>query len=155
MRHDDLAAEFESWAVQEPSADFSVRTALFCRAEAHPLGLRGLPRGLFRVLLAALLLSAGAYAASRYSDIQLSQDDESAKSEPHDLEPGKVSVYATPPADAFAEPEKSENLRVKRRAIQTRPVVQDEVVAQPMNPAGVHHPRCYCGTSAVVCFCSD
>lgn len=158
MRHDDLAAEFESWGVQKPSEGFSARTALLCRTQAQPLKLRGLPRGLFRVLLAAVLLSAGAYAASQYSGVQLERDGEGAKNQIHHTESEKVSVYATPRVDAFAEREKGEEQRVKRKPMRTQPVVQDaseEGLPQPTDPAGVHHPRCYCGTSAVVCFCSD
>lgn len=157
MRHDDLAAEFQSWGAQEPSEGFSAKTALLCRSEARPVRWRRLPRGLFRVLLAAVLLSAGAYAASQDWGVKLSKDGEGAKSEPPHLE-GKVSVYGAPRADAFAEREKGEELHRKRKPVRTQPVVQEaseETVAEPKDPTGVHHPRCYCGTSAVVCFCSE
>jgi hypothetical protein len=158
MRHDDPAAEFGCWAVQAPSEGFSARTALLCRGQAPPLKLRGFPRVLFRVLLAALMLSAGAYAASQYARGTLSTDSESANSEPHHFEVGKVAVYTAPRADGFAEREKGEDLRVKRKPMRTQPVVQEsseEAIGEPSKPPGVHHPRCYCGTSAVVCFCSD
>ncbi len=154
----------EEWSCDEAPLGFAERVAVSARADGSSSGGRGRGRGLLvPLLLAALFISAGAAAAWSQKKQQGVRSAETSHREgglpvP---KPQKLSFHGRS-GEVRAEPERQIASPVtKRPALLVEQLVEDssldeeELPSEEAAPRVIHFPKCECGTSGVVCTCSD
>lgn len=163
MNDDDrpLGSLFGKWQADEPPEGFSSAVVGAFEAERQMRSSRWAPRGVvIPLLLAGAFVSFGAAAA--FSERAL-RNVESGQEETFRT---PLSVEKAPPLffhGAFesgrAEPdaltESARSVRPESPASATPEEVEEAEPSAPETPRVVHFPRCECGTSGVVCTCSD
>lgn len=163
MNDDDqpLASLLSEWQTETPPEAFASTVVRVFESERRASGLRRAPRGVvIPLLLAAAFISLGAAAA--FSERALrSVESGQEQTDETPVKAGKaprVSFYGTFES-ARAEPDSSITpARIVRAENPARALSEEvEEVAPPAaeTPRVVHFPRCECGTSGVVCTCSD
>lgn len=160
--HDErtLGSFLSEWGADEPPAGFSQAVVRAARQADGMTQARWTPRGVIVPLfLAALFVSFGAAAFNEYS----TRREPTAAvlvAEPSS-EPRKVTPLAfhSPEEASQAEPDRAPSKpRIEPRISRLPPpLVEVAAVQEPVEerPRVVHFPHCECGTSGVVCACSD
>jgi hypothetical protein len=155
-RDEELDALLDAWAAPQCPDGFAERAvsrALSDRRVSRPPGRPGL---VVPLLLVAMLVSLGAWAG-----LEASRDDSPAgapETAPSSVKAKHIS-FELVAGTTYAEPE----LETEEEQGPSKPARQDkrsdpdtDGEAQSTKPPPVvHWPRCECGTSAVVCTCSD
>jgi len=156
----ELDALMQSWSVPDCAPDFASRVV------ARSLADRGVIVPLYRrrllvpLMLAACLLSAGAFAGweAHSSHIRANGPAQPSGQVESILAAKKSRVsFQVMSGAAQAEPEPALVPPPKPPAQRQVPPseTKTELPPPPQNPTKVHLPRCECGISAIVCACSD
>lgn len=160
--HDErtLGSLFDEWRADEPSAGFALGVIRAARPAAAVTSTRWTARGVVvPVLLAALLVSFGAAAFSQRevrSGLKNSLEETDAR---HPSMKAAPIAFQFPEEAGQAEPDWVDSKpRVKEP--NPKPIAQPAFLTEvevPVvaPPRVVHFPHCECGTSGVVCSCSD
>lgn len=155
-RDDELDGVLEAWAAPRVPAGFAERVVERALSDhsrsARPGGRGGI---VVPLLLVAMFMSWGAWAGLEAS--RAASTNDIAESPPTSVEPSELS-FELVSGPAYAEPEIGPEQERAAAPAKPRPVSkadkdEDGQAAEP--PRVVHFPRCECGTSAIVCTCSD
>jgi hypothetical protein len=161
--HDDdgsLGALLDDWRADRPHDRFASTVVRAAELERARLRAASTPRGVVvPLLLAALFVSLGAAAAfSQRSESSVGAVEETLSDPPlRAIRAPQVAFHATGES-AQAEPEptreasRNQSVRPPSFAAPTEIAEEETPVVSPHT---VHFPRCECGTSGVVCACTD
>lgn len=153
---------FEEWGTTEAPEDFAQRVLSAAQVEKTARRSRLVPRSVVvPLLLVALCISVGAAAAwDRWKPVRVGGSVEVTDLEVPRIErSSQLSFHmahdlghAVPEVGAVDSPRKSSSRVVVSDDVEPPPV--DAIAVEP-KPGIVHWPQCECGTSGVVCTCSD
>lgn len=165
QKDEDFELALRQWGAKDAPSDFAEKVA--SRFARERPGVLRLPKGrvLVPLLLAALFLSAGAFAAwqqwrprlvsgagetlaesklSREAPVFVHQLQQDARAEPE----RQKQPSAAPP------PRRDSKSRAPAKAVDSGTTERAEAPG-PTPPKRLHLPDCECGTSAIVCSCSE
>lgn len=163
MKDDDrpLGSLFGDWQAEEPPEGFASAVVRSFESERRKAGSRWATRGVVvPLLLAAVFISWGAAAAFSERALRTAElgQEETTETAPKAKEAPRLSFYSTlEPSSAEPDPliEPSRNVRPEMRPEAPSGEVEEAERLAAETPRVIHFPRCECGTSDVVCTCSD
>jgi hypothetical protein len=162
-RDEDFERALGQWSPSRPPSDFAEKVTSRFLQERPTVSRWPKGRVLVPLLLAALFLSAGAFAAWQEFRPRLSLvgDDALPAEKRSGTQETRVRLHQVHQSGQ-AEPERHKEPvapQPPRKARKDVPAKVDEIPENkssgPTPPKKLHLPDCECGTSAIVCSCSE